>query len=198
MVLRDIDQVIMNEAEAARAIERLAREIHEAAGGRDDLIIVGVRRRGVELAERIAAIVGELTGGEVPTGSLDIGLYRDDFGQIGPRPIIGTTSLPGQITGHRVVIVDDVLYTGRTIRAALHELSDFGRPRKVELCVLVDRGQRELPIQPDYVGVHLQVPPGLQVSVSVPELDGELQVALVEARSQTEESYRPGRSDPDG
>ena len=185
-------QLLMTDEEAGHALERLAHESRESAPEDDDLVIVGIRRRGVELAERIATTISELQREPVVTGSLDIGLYRDDFGQIGPRPVIGTTELPGEITGRRVVIVDDVLYTGRTIRAALNELSDFGRPRKIELCVLVDRGQRELPIQADYVGMTLEVPDGLQVSVAVPELDGELHVALVEAPSQNEESSLSG------
>ncbi len=191
MVQGETNQQLMTDQEAGRALERLAHEIQGSTLNGDDLVVVGIRRRGVELAERIAATIEDIQGGPVATGSLDIGLYRDDFGQIGPRPVIGTTDVPGDITGKRVVIVDDVLFTGRTIRAALNELSDFGRPRKIELCVLVDRGERELPIQADYVGMEIAVPDGFQISVAVPELDGELHVALVRAPSQDEESYRP-------
>ena len=171
-------RAIMDEAEAASALDRLSVEIHEASGVEDDLLLVGIRRRGVELAERLARAIERLRESPVPTGSLDITLYRDDFRQIGPRPVIGTTDLPGEIDDRWIVIVDDVLYTGRTIRAALHELADFGRPRRVELCVLVDRGGRELPIQPDYVGIEVDVPEGFEVSVRVPELDGSLAVEL--------------------
>ena len=106
-------------------------------------------------------------------------LYRDDFGQVGPWPIIGTTEISHEITDQHVVIVDDVVHSGRTVRAALKELGDFGRPQRIELCALVDRGGRELPIQPDYVGIATEVEPGFEIAVSVPELDGELSVKLV-------------------
>jgi pyrimidine operon attenuation protein/uracil phosphoribosyltransferase len=161
-----------------RTLARLAGEIAEG-GATEDLMLVGIRRRGVQLGARLASLISEATGTEIPTGSLDITLYRDDFDQIGPRPLIGTTDVPGNINGLRVVIVDDVLYTGRTVRAALNELADFGRPRRVELCVLVDRGGRELPIQADHVGLSVEVGEGERVEVSVPELDDELSVTLV-------------------
>lgn len=161
-----------------QALSRMAREIMED-GAVEDLMLVGIHRRGVELAERIAALVSESAGRQIPTGSLDITLYRDDFDQIGPRPVIGKTEIPGDINGLRVVVVDDVLYTGRTVNAALNELADFGRPRRVELCVLADRGGRELPIQADHVGVAVEVGEGERVEVRVPELDDELSVTLV-------------------
>jgi pyrimidine operon attenuation protein/uracil phosphoribosyltransferase len=113
-------------------------------------------------------------------GSLDITLYRDDFAQVGSMPLIGTTEIPVDITDRRIVIVDDVLYTGRTVRAALNEIADFGRAGRVELCVLVDRGGRELPIQADYVGISYPVGPGQQIEVRVPEEDGELCVQIVD------------------
>ncbi|MDH3298721.1 MAG: bifunctional pyr operon transcriptional regulator/uracil phosphoribosyltransferase PyrR [Gemmatimonadota bacterium] len=144
-----------------------------------DLILVGIRRRGVELAERLAGLVAERTGHPVSTGSLDITLYRDDFAQIGSMPQIGTTEISVDVTGRRVVIVDDVLYTGRTIRAALNEIADFGRPSRIELCVLVDRGGRELPIQADYAGLAQTVGEGEHVEVRVPEQDGEMCVRVV-------------------
>jgi pyrimidine operon attenuation protein/uracil phosphoribosyltransferase len=161
-----------------QALSRMAGEILED-GVIEDLMLIGIHRRGVELATRIAGVVKEATGLEVPTGSLDITLYRDDFDQIGPRPVIGTTEIPGDINGLRVVVVDDVLYTGRTVKAALTELADFGRPRRVELCVLADRGGRELPIHADYVGITVEVGEGERVEVRVPELDDELSVTLV-------------------
>jgi pyrimidine operon attenuation protein/uracil phosphoribosyltransferase len=160
-----------------QALARLAEEISRRGG--DGLLLVGIRRRGVQLAKRIAAILKQSHGIEVPTGSLDITLYRDDLHQIGPMPVIGMTEIPGDITGDRVVIVDDVLFTGRTIRAALQELADFGRPRKVELCVLVDRGGRELPIQADYVGLEVEAGERDLVEVRVPELDDESSVTLI-------------------
>jgi pyrimidine operon attenuation protein/uracil phosphoribosyltransferase len=133
------------------------------------------------LAGRLAEILERTQGIEIPTGSLDITLYRDDLHQIGPMPVIGMTEIPTEITGSRVVIVDDVLFTGRTIRAALQELADFGRPRKIELCVLVDRGGRELPIQADYVGLKVDAGERDLVEVRVPELDGDSSVTLVSA-----------------
>ncbi|MFW6193378.1 MAG: bifunctional pyr operon transcriptional regulator/uracil phosphoribosyltransferase PyrR [Gemmatimonadota bacterium] len=169
----------MDRSAVEEAVSGLAEAIHGAEPAGDDLLVVGIRRRGVELARRVAAAVEELSGGDVATGSLDITLYRDDFAQIGPRPVIGPTEIPGEVDGRRVVIVDDVLYTGRTVRAAMDELADFGRPRRIELCVLVDRGGRELPIQPDYVGRRVEVEPGWEVAVSVPAHDGELAVRLV-------------------
>jgi pyrimidine operon attenuation protein/uracil phosphoribosyltransferase len=161
------------------ALETLAGEI--AAGGADGLLLVGIRRRGVQLAARLAEILERSHGMDAPTGSLDITLYRDDLHQIGPMPVIGMTEIPSDITGGRVVIVDDVLFTGRTIRAALQELADFGRPRKIELCVLVDRGGRELPIQADFVGLKVDAGERDLVEVRVPELDGDSSVTLISA-----------------
>lgn len=166
---------LLDAAGVEQALGRLADDI-TAAGDTDDLLLVGIRRRGVELAERLATLVADRTGEPVDRGSLDITLYRDDFAQIGSRPLIGTTEIPGDITDRRVVIVDDVLYTGRTIRAALNEIADFGRPARIELCVLVDRGGRELPIQADFVGVECDVSPGSHVDVRVPSEDDELGV----------------------
>jgi pyrimidine operon attenuation protein/uracil phosphoribosyltransferase len=172
-------QTIIDAAEATAVLAELAERIHAAVPADASLVLVGIQRRGVELADRIAEILDDRRSQPTPTGSLDITLYRDDFNQIGPRPLIGTSRLPEQITGRHVVIVDDVLHTGRTIRAALNELADFGRPSRIQLCVLVDRGGRELPIQPDYVGREIDVPPGTEISVRVPELDGDLAVDLV-------------------
>lgn len=171
-------RVLLDAAGVEQALARLADEI--VAGGRtDDLLLVGIRRRGVELAERLAELVSERTGRAVDRGTLDITLYRDDFAQIGSRPLIGTTEIPGDITDRRVVIVDDVLYTGRTVRAALNEIADFGRPARIELAVLIDRGGRELPIQADFVGLSREVSSGSHVSVHVPEEDGELGAWIV-------------------
>jgi pyrimidine operon attenuation protein/uracil phosphoribosyltransferase len=172
-------QLLFDTAAVEAALDRLAGEI--AAPGGDGLLLVGIRRRGVQLAARLASILEKAHGIDVPTGSLDITLYRDDLHQIGPMPVIGVTEIPGEITGSRVVIVDDVLFTGRTIRAALQELADFGRPRKIELCVLVDRGGRELPIQADYVGLKVDAGERDLVEVRVPELDDDLSVTLVSA-----------------
>jgi pyrimidine operon attenuation protein/uracil phosphoribosyltransferase len=172
-------QTVIEAAEAAAVLAELADEIHSAVPADASLVLVGIQRRGVELADRIAELLEDRRSQPTPTGSLDITLYRDDFNQIGPRPLIGTSDLPEDITDRHVVIVDDVLHTGRTIRAALNELADFGRASRVQLCVLIDRGGRELPIQPDYVGRRFVVRAGSEISVRVPELDGALGVDLV-------------------
>ena len=164
----------------------MANEIVELNDGTADLIIVGIQRRGVQLAGRIVALIEESEGVEIPQGSLDITLYRDDLQSIGPRPLVGSTSLPGDIEGMNVVIVDDVLYTGRTVRAALDELADFGRPTRIALAVLVDRGGRELPIHADIVGKRVDVDPGDRVDVMMDEVDGRTGVVIVPAPGEEE------------
>lgn len=172
-------QQLLDERAVERALDRMAREIIERSAGTDALSIIGIHRRGVQLAERIADEIARAEGMRPPVGSLDITLYRDDLMAIGPRPVVGETRLPeGGVDDRVVVIVDDVSYTGRTARAAMDELADFGRPRRIVLCVLVDRGGRELPIQPDIVGRHLDIPAGMRVEVLVPELDGRLAVEI--------------------
>ena len=171
--------VILDARALARALQRMAVEILERAPEARDLVLVGIQRRGAELAERIAGLIEKDEGVRVPRGALDITLYRDDLETIGPKPVIGETRLPGDLTGGHVVIVDDVLYTGRTVRAALDELADFGRPRRISLCVLVDRGGRELPIQADVVGTRVDTQGGDRVDVRVTELDGVDEVVLV-------------------
>jgi pyrimidine operon attenuation protein / uracil phosphoribosyltransferase len=161
----------------------MAVEILELAQSPKDLVLVGIQRRGVELAERLARLIEQEEGVTVGRGAIDITLYRDDLELVGPKPVIGETRLPTDLSGTHVVIVDDVLYTGRTVRAALDELADFGRPRRISLCVLVDRGGRELPIQADIVGKAVKVLPGARVDVLIEELDGIDAVNLVEARS---------------
>lgn len=164
----------------------MANEIVELNDGTADLIIVGIQRRGVQLAGRIVALIEESEGVEIPQGSLDITLYRDDLQSIGPRPLVGATSLPGDIEGMNVVIVDDVLYTGRTVRAALDELADFGRPARIALAVLVDRGGRELPIHADIVGKRVDVDSGDRVDVMMDEVDGRTAVVIVPAPGEEE------------
>lgn len=168
----------MDEGDVHRAIARMAREIVERNAGTDGLVMVGVQRRGVDLADMLAEEIGRTEATTIPRGSLDITLYRDDLSVIGPRPVIGATDIPVDIQGKTVVIVDDVCYTGRTARAALNELVDFGRPARTFLCVLVDRGGRELPIQPDFVGRHIEVPEGQDVAVLVPSEDERLAVEV--------------------
>jgi pyrimidine operon attenuation protein/uracil phosphoribosyltransferase len=164
-----------------RTLRRMAEEIVELNDGTDGLIVVGIQRRGVQLADRIVRTMFEREKVNVPRGALDITLYRDDLQTVGPRPVVGPTDLPWNLDGKRVVIVDDVLYTGRTVRAALDELADFGRPSRVSLAVLVDRGGRELPIHADIVGKKLSIEPGDRVDVLVEELDGRDAVVVVRA-----------------
>nr|HPK72486.1 bifunctional pyr operon transcriptional regulator/uracil phosphoribosyltransferase PyrR [Vicinamibacterales bacterium] len=146
--------ILMDGERVGRTLTRIAHEIVERNRGVGDLALVGVRTRGVPIARRLAAILREITGVDVPTGALDITLYRDDLmkSAVGPQPIVRRTEIPFSIDGRHIVLVDDVLYTGRTIRAALDALIDFGRPSTIQLVVLVDRGHRELPIKADYVG----------------------------------------------
>jgi pyrimidine operon attenuation protein/uracil phosphoribosyltransferase len=162
----------------ARALERMAGEIVELAGGTERLILIGIQRRGVELADRIGALI-RARGADVPRGALDITLYRDDLNEIGPRPVIGETRLPRDLDGKIVIIVDDVLFTGRTVRAALDQLVDFGRPARIALAVLIDRGGRELPIQADIVGQRVPARAGDRVDVLLQEVDGRDAVELV-------------------
>jgi pyrimidine operon attenuation protein/uracil phosphoribosyltransferase len=172
---------LLNQGAVERALARMARELVEKNGGTADLVLMGIHRRGVQLAALLKNEIEKVAGGEIPNGSLDITFYRDDLMAIGPRPVVGESELPADgIDGKSVVIVDDVLYTGRTARAAMNELMDWGRPSRILLCVLVDRGGREVPIQPDVVGRVQEDFPGAHVEVLVPELDGELGTYLLQ------------------
>ena len=155
-----------------RAVTRIAHEILEHHHGTVQLALVGIRTRGAVLAERLARAITQIDGAGVPVGALDITLYRDDLTAIGPNPIVHQTEIPFELTGQRIVLVDDVLYTGRTVRAALDALIDYGRPALIQLAVLVDRGHRELPIRPDYVGKNLPTDDEEQVIVHLAETDG--------------------------
>jgi pyrimidine operon attenuation protein/uracil phosphoribosyltransferase len=177
--MTDRQTIVLDARAIDRTLRRMADEIVELNDGTDDLIIVGIQRRGVQLAARIVSSIRDREKVDVPSGALDITLYRDDLQTVGPRPVVGPTDLPWAIDGKHVVIVDDVLYTGRTVRAALDECADFGRPRRILLCVLIDRGGRELPIQADIVGTTVSTGPADRVDVLVSELDGRDAVELV-------------------
>jgi pyrimidine operon attenuation protein / uracil phosphoribosyltransferase len=174
--------VVMTAADISRVLARMASQIVENNPDLSDVLLVGIRRRGVPLAERIATKIKEADNVDVTTGALDITLYRDDLSTVGERPVVNKTELPANITGKTIILVDDVLYTGRTIRAALDELIDFGRPRRVQLAVLVDRGWRELPIQADYVGKHVTTTATEIIKVMLPEFDETEQVLIVEQK----------------
>ena len=172
--------VVMDADRIARTLTRIAHEIVERNKGVDDLALIGVRTRGVHIARRLARILKEITGDDVPTGTLDITLYRDDLMRhaVGPQPVVRRTEIPFSIDDKKILLVDDVLYTGRTTRAALDALIDFGRPKGIQLIVLVDRGHRELPIKADYVGKNLPTNPEESVQVRLQETDGNDEVVL--------------------
>lgn len=167
----------------SRTLMRIAHEILERHRGADDLGLVGIRTRGVPLARRLALTIRDIQHVDVPTGSLDITLYRDDLMRhaVGPQPVIRKTEIPFSIDDKRILLVDDVLYTGRTIRAALDALIDFGRPKSIQLVVLVDRGHRELPIKADYVGRNLPTSLSQSVQVHLTEIDGRDEVEIQES-----------------
>lgn len=162
-----------------RVLIRIAHEVIEKNKGTEDLIIIGIRTRGVPLAKRLAAKIKEFEGVEVPVGILDITLYRDDLSMIAPQPIVHKTEIPFDISGKKVILVDDVLYTGRTVRAALDALVDLGRPHVIQLAILVDRGHRELPIRADYVGKNLPTSRDEVVNVYLTEVDEEDSILLL-------------------
>ena len=170
---------VMEPADVRRALTRIAHEIVERNKGTEDLVIVGIRTRGAPLADRIARSIASFEGVDLPSGALDVTLYRDDVGIRSPRSLEATT-VPADLDGRVVVLVDDVLYTGRTIRAAFDALLDLGRPRAIRLAVLVDRGHRELPIRADHVGKNLPTSADEVVKVHLQEIDGEDAVLIGE------------------
>jgi pyrimidine operon attenuation protein/uracil phosphoribosyltransferase len=169
---------ILDAKNIQRALARIAHEIIERNKGAEDIVIVGIRARGDRLAARIAALIGGIENLTIPVGAIDITLYRDDLQVVLEQPVVHKTEIPFDITGRVVILVDDVLNTGRTIRAALDQLMDFGRPRSVQLAVLVDRGHRELPIRADYVGKNVPTARGQNVVVRVREVDGSDEIAV--------------------
>lgn len=176
------DCVLLHKEELARILEELARRISERHGDCAGLMLVGIQRRGADLAKRLARLLEQRLGRPPLLGTLDINLYRDDWTSLAGKPRIGQSAIQGSVENATVVLVDDVLYTGRTIRAALEALLDYGRPRKVELLTLVDRGLRELPIHADYVGKRVDATPEERVDVLLEERDGCDEVRLSSAR----------------
>jgi pyrimidine operon attenuation protein / uracil phosphoribosyltransferase len=172
--------VVLDADRMARSLARIAHEILERNRGLDEIAFAGIRTRGVPLARRIAKVIQDISGHEVPTGALDITLYRDDLMRtpVGPQPLVRKTEINFSIDDKRILLVDDVLYTGRTIRAALDALIDFGRPRAIQLIVLVDRGHRELPIKADYVGKNFPTSASQSVQVRLQEIDGVDEVLI--------------------
>jgi pyrimidine operon attenuation protein/uracil phosphoribosyltransferase len=178
--LREKAQVL-DEPGIDRALTRIAHEILERAGGIDGLALVGIRTRGVSLARRIARRLQAIEGATVPVGALDITLYRDDLGLKAEAPVLRGTDIPFPVAGRTLILVDDVLFTGRTIRAALDAIMDLGRPRMTQLAVLIDRGHRELPIRPDYIGKNLPTSRREIVQVELREHDGQDRVVIHES-----------------
>lgn len=176
----DVKKRLLDGARMRRAIHRMAIEIVEKNRGTDELIIIGIRSRGVPIAERICRQIEEIEGTKVPFGILDITLYRDDLTTIAPQPVVKPTKFPEPIDDKVVVLVDDVLYTGRTVRAALDALIDFGRPKAVQLAVLIDRGHRELPVHADVIGKEIPTDRKEVIKVKLEETDGEDEVLLME------------------
>jgi pyrimidine operon attenuation protein/uracil phosphoribosyltransferase len=190
--------VVMDSADVGRALTRIAHEVVERNKGAAGLVVVGIHTRGVPLARRLGAKLAEIDGRHVPVGALDVTMYRDDIG-LRPPGTTRDTDLPFDLAGTVVVLVDDVLYTGRTIRAALDALTDFGRPRAIQLAVLVDRGHRELPLRADYVGKNLPTSPESAVKVLLEETDGRDGVAILHGQGSTGDGQaRPGAPSGEG
>lgn len=171
---------LLSPEEIDRTLQRLAHEIVEKSGGTASLALIGVRRRGVPLSQRLAKSIQGFTRADVPVGTLDITLYRDDLSTVAPQPVVQSTDIPFPVDGRDLILVDDVLYTGRTVRAAMNGLFDLGRPKSVRLCVLIDRGHRELPIEASFIGRNVQTSDTEIIEVRLTEVDGEERVMLVD------------------
>ena len=173
-----LKSVIMDEAAVRRSMTRITHEIIEKNNGVSDLVLLGIHRRGMPLAAMLRENISRFEGLEVPIGSIDISLYRDDLTELSDTPSEGNSEIPCDITGKTVILVDDVIYTGRTVRAAIEAVFHYGRPKSIQLAVLIDRGHRELPIRPDYVGKNIPTSHTEVVSVMVDEYDGKTGVSL--------------------
>lgn len=171
---------LMSAVEIPRTLDRLAHEIVEKSGGAKDLALIGVRRRGIPLAERLAKIIRASSRATVPVGTLDITLYRDDLSTVAPQPVVQASEIPFPIDGSDILLVDDVLYTGRTVRAAMNGLFDLGRPRRIRLCVLIDRGHRELPIEATFVGRTVETSDTEIIEVRLQEIDHDERVMVMD------------------
>ena len=179
------ERTLLTSEDVRRATTRIAHEIVEAHRGAHDLVLLGMHTRGVPLARRLAAAIKGIEGDEVPVGTLDIGLYRDDLSMRGTQVQLAPGELSQDVTGKRIVLVDDVLFTGRSVRAALDAIIDMGRPQRIQLAVLIDRGHRELPIRPDYVGKNVPTARGDDVRVRLQETDGHDAVTIVAEKEQS-------------
>ena len=173
-------RIVLDKQDINRTLTRIAHEISERSRGMEHLVLIGIRRRGVAIAQRLSQKLHDITGVPVPVGALDITLYRDDLSEIDAQPVLKKTEIPFSVKGKRIILCDDVLYTGRTIRAALDGIIDLGRPMSIQLAVLIDRGHRELPIQADYTGTVVKTLPNQAVRLNVQEHDGEDSIWLVE------------------
>ena len=179
--MRMVKAVVMDEAAVGRAVSRIAHEIIERNNGTDKVVLLGIRRRGVPIARRIAENIQRFEGSLIPVGELDIMLYRDDLTAIADMPRVSKSNVPFSVTDKCVVVVDDVIYTGRTARAAIDAIFSMGRPSMIQLAVLVDRGHRELPIRADYVGKNIPTSHSEIIAVQMPEYDGDTAVKILSA-----------------
>ena len=199
-IVNNTSKIVLDSREMDRALTRMAHEILEQNKGIENLALIGIRTGGVPLSERLQQRIAAIEGTMLPAGILDITLYRDDWSTLSQHPIVRKTDILFSVDNKNIILVDDVLYTGRTIRAALDALTDLGRPQKIQLAVLVDRGRRELPIKPDFVGLSLQTAANEHVNVFLNEIAGRDEVVLEEyathstgqADTQTNRSLNPG------
>ncbi|MHB8539602.1 MAG: bifunctional pyr operon transcriptional regulator/uracil phosphoribosyltransferase PyrR [Candidatus Acidiferrales bacterium] len=171
---------LMSADEIRRTLERLAHEIVEKSGGAKDLALIGVRRRGIPLAERLAKSIRTSSKAEIPVGTLDITLYRDDLSTVAPQPVVQSSEIHFPVDDRDLLLVDDVLYTGRTVRAAMNGLFDLGRPRRIRLCVLIDRGHRELPVEASFIGRSVETSAAEIIEVRLNEIDHEERVMVMD------------------